>query len=99
MSAALGELDDALFGMSETQDDSEKTGYTVSEAAFADEQQQAQQALIDLMQAANALVGEMDVFIDADGNEVPLPNGPLERGPNGLPQFPSNGSGSGSGGQ
>ena len=85
--AALGELDDALFGMSETQDDSEKTGYSVTEAAYADEQQQAQQALIDLMQAADTLVGEMDVFIDEEGNEVPLPNGPLERGPDGLPQF------------
>ena len=85
--AALGELDDALFGMSETQDDSEQTGYTVDQSAYADEQEQAQQALIDLMQAADTLVGEMDVFVDEDGNEVVLPNPPLERGPNGLPQF------------
>lgn len=91
LSAALGELDDALFGMGETQNDSEKTGYTVDQSAFADEQQQAQQALIDLMTAADALVGEMDVFIDEDGNEVPLPNPPLERGANGLPQFPNGG--------
>jgi|GEM_PF-7089634 len=91
VSAALGELDDALFGMGETQDDSEKTGYTVTEAAYGDEQEQAQQALIDLMQAADVLVGEMDVFIDEEGNEVVLPDPPLERGPDGLPQFPDGG--------
>lgn len=93
LNAALGELDDALFGMGETQDDSEKDGYTVAQEAFADDQQQAQQALIDLMQAADALVGEIDVFIDADSNEVVLPNLPLERGPDGLPQFPDSSGG------
>lgn len=91
--AALGDLDDALFGLGETQDDSEKTGYTVAQAAYDDEQQQAQQALIDLMHAADALVGEMDVYIDEEGNEVVLPDPPLERGSDGLPQFPSGSGG------
>jgi hypothetical protein len=91
--AALGELDDALFGMGETQDDSEKNGYTVTQGAYDDEQQQAQQALIDLMHAADALVGEMDVYIDEEGNEVVLSNPPLERGPDGLPQFPGGSGG------
>ena len=88
LNAALGELDDALFGLGEVQDDSEKTGYAVDQLAYADDQQQAQQSLIDVMEAADALVSEMDVFIDEDGNEVTLPGPPLERGPDGLPQFP-----------
>ena len=89
--AALGELDDALFQLAAIQEDSEKEGYTVDQAAYADAQEQAQQALVNLMTAGDALVGELDEFVTEDGTSVPLPNPPLERGPDGLPQFPGGG--------
>lgn len=99
ISTALGELDDALFELQAIYDDTGKEGYTVDPVAYTATQLRAQRALIDLMAAADAVVGTGDSFTAGDGTEVGLPEPPLERGPDGLPQFRDDSSGGdGSGG-
>lgn len=88
VNAAVQGLVDALFQLQEIYDDSLREGYTVSQNAYSDPQKQAQQSIIDAMYALDAIVGTDDVFIADDGTVIDLPYAPLERGPDGLPQFP-----------
>ena len=88
LNANMGQLTDALYQLQEISDDSNSNGYSISSIAYSSPQRQAQQALIDLMHAADRIVGSIDEFTTAEGVTVPLPNPPLERGPDGLPKFP-----------
>lgn len=81
-------MTDALVEMQNIYDDAGKEGYTVDQVAYENAQEQLQQGLIDFMLAGDGFVGETDVFIAEDGTEVPLPLPALERGNDGLPQYP-----------
>lgn len=88
---ALGELNDAILEMQKISEDADRVGYTVDLNAYAEAQQQAQQALIDLMDAGDAMVDDTDAFVTRDGEEIALPDSPLTRGADGLPEFPTGG--------
>ena len=91
ISGPLQQLNDALFQLQDIHDDSQLEGYTVDQIAYENAQQQAQQALIDLMAAGDAIVDTTDEFTTEGGTTIALPNPPLERGADGLPQFPGGG--------
>lgn len=85
---ALRELSNAIFEMQEIKLDSDKPYYTVDLQSYESHQQDAQQAIVDLMQKGDEVADATDEFVAQDGTVINLPRVGLDRDIDNMPVMP-----------
>lgn len=82
------QLTQALYSMQEVRNDSQKPNYTVDTEAYRQYQEEAQQAIVDMMQLADEVADTTDEFTTTDGTIIQLPRAGLSRDIDNMPVMP-----------